>query len=78
MTIGKARSPAITPGLRTTTAALPCSFGADDGERRPIVKAIEIFANREPHDLAEIVFDRGGPVELGEVFGHAAYQFVDS
>ena len=42
----------------------------DHGERRPIMKAIEILAHGEADDLAEVVLDGAVPIVLGEVGRH--------
>ena len=40
-------------------------LGADDGERGPIVEPIEIFADGEADDLAEVVLDRRRSSRVG-------------
>ena len=46
------------------------SVGGDEGDRRPVVLAVEVFAHGETDELAQVVFERGVPLELVEFFGH--------
>ena len=54
-------------GLASDDGRPALCFGCDEGDRSPIVLAAEVFAHGEPDEVTQVVFEFGGPGELGEV-----------
>ena len=55
--------------LLVLKADVAVRIGANEGDGCPIVLSIEIFANCEPNERTQIVFNRGVPSELVKIFG---------